>query len=102
MILTLTGPAALTFDEVADVLSSLTEVGVRHVRVSADAVRNALQGAGVPAWFARDMATLHGMLAAGYEDLVTDDIQRATHVAPRPLADFAADLGKRCCSSALL
>jgi hypothetical protein len=38
------------------------------------------------------MATLHGMLAAGYEDLVTDDVQRATGVAARPLADFALEV----------
>jgi hypothetical protein len=37
------------------------------------------------------MATLHRMLAAGYEDLVTDDVRTATGTAPGTLAEFAHD-----------
>jgi hypothetical protein len=37
------------------------------------------------------MATLHRMLAVGYEDLVTDDVCTATGTAPGTLAKFARD-----------
>jgi hypothetical protein len=37
------------------------------------------------------MANLHRMLAAGYEDLVTDDVRTATGTAPGTLAEFARD-----------
>ena len=43
------------------------------------------------AWFAQDMARLHGMLADGYEDVVTDDVFTVTGTRPRPLAQFARD-----------
>ena len=88
---TLTGPEALSFYQVASVLSRQTGRPLRHVRVPPDKVRVALQGRGVAAWFADDMAKLHSMLAVGYEEVVTDDIHRVTGRPPRTLAQFASD-----------
>ena len=88
---TLTGPEALSFYQVASVLSRQTGRPLRHVRVPPDKVRVALQGRGVAAWYADDMARLHSMLAVGYEEVVTDDIHRVTGRPPRTLAQFAGD-----------
>jgi uncharacterized protein YbjT (DUF2867 family) len=63
-VYTLSGPRALSFDEVARICSRQTGRPFRHLRVPPDAVRNALQAIGVPAWFAGDMAKLQEMLAA--------------------------------------
>jgi uncharacterized protein YbjT (DUF2867 family) len=93
-IYTLTGPEALTFDDVARNLSRQSRTQIRHVRVSVDDVRTALESAGVAAWFADDMARLHGMLAAGYEDLVTDDVRAVTGSPARTLAQFVRDTGR--------
>jgi uncharacterized protein YbjT (DUF2867 family) len=90
-VYTLTGPQALSFDEVARICSQQSGRQFRHVRVSPDAVREALQARGVAAWFAADMARLHGMLAAGYEEVVSDDVHSVTGSPPRTLARFAAD-----------
>ena len=96
---TLTGPKALSFDEVANTLSRETGRPTRHVHVSPDKVRAALEGLGVAAWFADDMAKLHGMLAGGYEDLVTDDVRAVTGSPPRDLVQFVRDtLGVRASS----
>jgi uncharacterized protein YbjT (DUF2867 family) len=92
-IYTLTGPEALTFDDVANNLSQQSGKQIRHVRVSVDDVRTALESAGVAPWFADDMARLHAMLAAGYEDVVTDDVRAVTGSPPRTLAQFARDTG---------
>ena len=72
-------------------MSQQTDRPVRHVRVTPDAVERAFQQLGVEAWFARDMATLHGMLAAGYEEIITDDVRAATGRPPRTLARFARE-----------
>ncbi len=90
-VYTLTGPQALSFDEVARIVSQQAGRQLRHVRVLPDAVRDALQARGVAAWFAADMAKLHGMLAAGYEEIVTGDVRSVTGSPPRTLARFAAD-----------
>jgi uncharacterized protein YbjT (DUF2867 family) len=91
----LTGPQALTFDEAAETLSARFGRHIPHVRVSPDAVRDAMSRAGVEAWFAEDMARLHTMLAAGYEDVVSDDVAAVTGTAPRTLAEFGSDLAER-------
>ena len=92
---TLTGAQALSFDEVAETLSTRLGTHVPHVRVSPDAARDGTLRAGVEAWFAEDMARLHTMLAAGYEDVVTDDVAVATGTAPRSLAEFGSDIAER-------
>jgi uncharacterized protein YbjT (DUF2867 family) len=88
---TLTGPQPLSFDEVAEILSEQTGTRIRHVQVAPEDVRNTLERSGVEPWFAEDMATLHSMLADGYEDLVTNDVRTATGTAPGTLAEFARD-----------
>jgi uncharacterized protein YbjT (DUF2867 family) len=88
---TLTGPQPLSFDDVAEILSQQTGTRIRHVRIARADVRNALERSGVDAWFAEDMANLHSMLAAGYEDLVTDDVRTVTGTSPSTLAEFGRD-----------
>jgi uncharacterized protein YbjT (DUF2867 family) len=86
---TLTGPEALTFDDVATVLTTQIGRPVRHVRVPPDGLRAGLLAAGTEAWFATDMVLLHEMLADGYEDLITRDLGALLDVPPRPLLRFA-------------
>jgi uncharacterized protein YbjT (DUF2867 family) len=88
---TLTGPEALTFEDVAWILSRRTRRLIGHCNVPSDGVRAALQATGVPAWFAGDMATLQSMLADGYEEDATDDVRLVTGSPPRTLDQFAAD-----------
>jgi uncharacterized protein YbjT (DUF2867 family) len=90
-----TGPEAMTFDDVATIVSAQTGQQVKHVRVPPDAVRDSLQATGVQDWFAADMAKLHTMLATGYEDVVTDDFRTVTGHPPRTVAQFAADFAPR-------
>jgi uncharacterized protein YbjT (DUF2867 family) len=90
-VYTLTGPEAVSFDQVADVIGERTGRPVRHVRVPAEAVSERLRAAGVERWFAEDMAALHGMLADGYEDVVTADTAALTGAPATPLDRFAAD-----------
>jgi uncharacterized protein YbjT (DUF2867 family) len=91
---TLTGPEAVTFDEVAKALSQRLGTTIPHVRVHRDAVRHALQAAGMPTWFADDMGDLHEMLAAGYEDVTTTDVLAVTGRPPRTLEQFASDVAR--------
>ena len=90
-VYTLTGPEAVSFDQVADVIGERTGRPIRHVRVPAEAVCERLRAAGVERWFAEDMAALHGMLADGYEDVVTTDTAALTGAPPTPLGRFADD-----------
>lgn len=88
---TLTGPEALTFEDVAWIVAQRARRLIGHRDVSGDGIRAALQAAGVPAWFAGDMARLQSMLADGYEEDTTDDVRAVTGSPPRTLDQFAAD-----------
>jgi uncharacterized protein YbjT (DUF2867 family) len=88
---TLTGPDALTFDDAARILSQRTGRMIGHCNIASNGIRAALQAAGVPAWFARDMATLQTMLADGYEEHTSDDVRAVTGRPPSTLDQFAAD-----------
>ena len=92
---TLTGPQPLSFDDVSEILSHQTGRRIRHVRVAPENVRDALERGGVEPWFAEDMASLHSMLAAGYENLITDDVRTVTGTSPSTLAEFARDFADR-------
>jgi uncharacterized protein YbjT (DUF2867 family) len=94
-VYTLTGPEAVSFDQVADVLGRQAGRTLRHVRVPAEAVFERLRVAGAEAWFAADMAALHGMLGNGYEDVVTDEVSFLTGAPATPLARFATDFTAR-------
>ena len=90
---TLTGPEALSFDDVASRLSEHFGRRIRHVRVAEGDVRTALQARGVVPWFADDMAKLHGMLADGYEEVVTEDVNTVTGSPARSFPQFIRDTG---------
>jgi uncharacterized protein YbjT (DUF2867 family) len=94
-VYTLTGPEAVSFDQVADVLGRQAGRTLRHVRVPPETVFERLRAAGAEAWFAADMAALHGMLADGYEDVVTNEVSSLTRALATPLARFATDFTAR-------
>jgi uncharacterized protein YbjT (DUF2867 family) len=89
---TLTGPRAVTFGEVAGVVSFAGEPGCSHRRVAPAAVRAAMLRSGAERWFASDIARLHTMLAAGYEDIVTGNLDQLTGGPGRDVVEFAQDV----------
>jgi uncharacterized protein YbjT (DUF2867 family) len=88
---TITGPQAVTFDEAARQLSAATGRATKHVRVPPEAVTRAMIEAGAPDWYARDMAALHRLFAAGLEAVTTDDVTSVTGREPRRLDAFAKE-----------
>jgi uncharacterized protein YbjT (DUF2867 family) len=89
---TLTGPRAVTFDQVAGLVSAAGEIGCPHRRVAPGWVRRAMLRSGAESWYASDMAQLHTMLAEGYEDVVTGDLGQLTGGQGRDVAAFVRDL----------
>jgi uncharacterized protein YbjT (DUF2867 family) len=89
---TLTGPRTLRLSQAADIISAAGGIRCEHREVAPRQVRAAMLQSGAEAWFATDMARLHTMLAGGYEDLVTPDLDLLTGHPGRDLSDFAEDL----------
>ncbi|MCQ4198534.1 NmrA family NAD(P)-binding protein [Streptomyces coelicoflavus] len=84
--LVLTGPEALSHDDIAAVVTEVTGRSVTHCRLSYEQLRDRL-AAEVPREFAAMLAGLDRAIADGAEDRVTDTVQRVTG---RPPGTFRA------------
>lgn len=87
----LTGPAALGYAEAAALLSRASGRPIRYTPVDDDTFVGILTGAGVPADYARFLATIFYPVREGWTAVVTDDVATLTGKAPRSLEQYAHD-----------
>ncbi|MGP4115111.1 NmrA family NAD(P)-binding protein [Streptomyces sp. 4N509B] len=92
--LVLTGPEALSYDDVARVVTDVTGRRVVHRRVSPERLRERL-AALMPVEFASLLAELDRAIADGAEDRVTDTVQRVTGRPPRAFRAFLQEETRR-------
>lgn len=83
-ILDVTGPAAVTQDELASLLGELTGKPVAHVDVPPQALAEGLSHAGLPPFVIKMIVAFDVDASQGYHALVTPTVQKLT--ATRPLA----------------
>lgn len=90
----ITGPDALSYDEVAETLSAATGRTVRHRAVSPPEAAAHMVGAGMPDAYAAALAAMEVEIAAGSEATITDTVLRVAGRPPTPFADVVdATLG---------
>ncbi|MGW2209740.1 NmrA family NAD(P)-binding protein [Streptomyces sp. NPDC001781] len=80
--LLLTGPEALSYDDIAAIIAEVTGRPVVHHRLSYEQMRDRLT-AEVPVEFAAMLTDMDRAIAGGAEDRVTDTVQRLTGRPPR-------------------
>ncbi|WP_046501114.1 NmrA family NAD(P)-binding protein [Streptomyces odonnellii] len=85
--LVLTGPEALSHDDIATIITEVTGRPVVHRRLSYEQMRDRLT-AEVPAEFAAMLAGMDRAIAGGTEDRITDTVQRLTGRPPRTFRVF--------------
>jgi uncharacterized protein YbjT (DUF2867 family) len=88
---TLTGPEAVTFGEVAEVLAKTSGRPIRHVDATLEQHRAHFARSGRPEAWVEHMLDLFEMVRAGVSAPVTDDFERLTGKAPRTLAAYAEE-----------
>lgn len=86
--LILTGPEALSYDEVAAVITEVGGKPVRHTSVTVEELITAISASGVPVEYARVLAEMDDRISAGSEDRTTTTVQDITGRAPRGFDDF--------------
>ncbi len=87
----LTGPEALTFDEMADELSNATGKKIAYVHVPPDYARKQLAAIGLPRWLIDDMIVLCASFREGYGAAVSSAIRDVTKRPARSFGEFARD-----------
>jgi uncharacterized protein YbjT (DUF2867 family) len=87
----LTGPEAITYDEIAETLTAVVGRPIEFVPVSDEAAHEAFLRGGVPDWAAGALVSLFQKLREGVQDVTTDVVRRLTGREPRPVAEFLRD-----------
>lgn len=75
---TLTGPEAVTYARIAEILGEEISKPVDYVKVPFDDARQAMIGSGIPEWLADDLVRLMKTWAEGRGEIVSPDIQIVT------------------------
>ena len=87
----LTGPAAISFHEVAAGLSSALDKDVTYVDVPSEAARESMQGMGMPEWLTEGYIEVFQGFKDGYGDLTTPHVEQLTGHPARSFETFARD-----------
>ena len=85
----LTGPQALTFEQAADIISSVSGRLIAYHDIDQEAWIGGALAMGVPADYAVMLRWLTGAVISGNGARPTDDIEKVTGRAPTAFADFA-------------
>ena len=87
----LTGPQAITFEQVAEELSAVTGRRIRFVAVPDQAAQQALVDSGMPKFVAGQIVAVFGLLRRGVQDRTSDAVRVLTGRRPQTFASFARD-----------
>lgn len=91
-IYTPTGPASISFHDIADIISKSLDKSVQYVPVPNEAVGASLKEAGWDDWSAQLMMDYSKAYASGWGDFVNDDVETITGKQPRSFAQFTDEI----------
>lgn len=88
---TITGPEALTYDEVASKLSTASGRDVKYVDLQPDQLKSGMVGAGIPPQYADALLDLNRAYRENQLSAVTNEIHRITGRAPITFDQYARE-----------
>ncbi|ALE85705.1 NmrA family NAD(P)-binding protein [Pseudonocardia sp. HH130629-09] len=88
-----TGPEALSYDDVCSIWTEVTGRAARHRRVDVPAMADRLVADGMPADYAAVLAGLDGLIADGAQAATSDAVRRITGHDPRSVRDVLREAG---------
>ena len=86
---TITGPEAITYDQIAQELSAATGRTIEFVDIPYEAAREAMREAGLPPMIADSIVDVFVTQQAGSMTRTTDAVRTLTGREPRTFASFA-------------
>lgn len=87
--LVITGPQALSYDDVAGIITQVTGRTVSHRPLTYQQMCDRLVAAGIPEQFAAMLAGMDCAIAEGAEDRTTDTVERTTGRPARSFREYA-------------
>ena len=89
-IYTLTGPEALTLSEVATIISDVSGVVTTFHNETIDEAYASRESYGAPDWQVDAWVSTYTSIAAGEQNVLSDDVERVTGLVPLSLREFLA------------
>jgi NAD(P)H dehydrogenase (quinone) len=83
-----TGPASVTHEQIAGILSRVSGKSIHHVNVTLEDVEKGLLAAGIPPFAARGVRGLDEEAARGYQAIVTPTVSNFTGRVPMSVENF--------------
>lgn len=90
----LTGPASISFHDVASTFSKVLGKDVKYVSVPSEAAIESMVGMGLPEWTAKGFVELSPGFIEGFADNVTDDMLTLTGHPARSFETFVRDFAQ--------
>ena len=87
----LTGPRALSYDDVATIIGEAAGRPVEHVRLTEAELAQRWRALGIAPEYAAALAAMDTAIAGGSEDRLSDAVVTLTGAAPRSFETFAAE-----------
>jgi uncharacterized protein YbjT (DUF2867 family) len=87
----ITGPEALTHEQVAQKLSAASGRQIKYVDIPPAAYKEGAVAAGIPAWYADLLLDLYQFYVAGRAQKVSNDVEHVTGRKARSFDEFAHD-----------
>jgi uncharacterized protein YbjT (DUF2867 family) len=91
---TLTGPAAISFYDVAGALSKVLGKEVAYVPIPLEKAKEAMMSRGIPEWLADALNEYASAHSEGYSDWTTDEVERLTGHPATSYEKFASDFAR--------
>ncbi len=91
---TLTGPASISFHDVAAALSKALGKQVNYVDVPLEAAQQGMISMGLPEWVANAFGKYFEVFSEGYGDFTTPDVEEITGHPARSYETFARDFAQ--------
>lgn len=90
----LTGPASISFHDVARTFSKVLGKDVKYVSVPGEAAIESMVGMGIPEWIAKGYTELSEGFVEGFADSVSDTVLTLTGHRARSFEQFATDFAQ--------
>ena len=90
----LTGPEAISFNDIANIFSKILDKEVNYVNVPGEASIQAMVGMGVPEWIAEGYAELSEGFSANFANSTTKNVEILTGHPARSFEEFANDFAQ--------
>lgn len=91
----LTGPKAVSYDDVVSVLSQHLGREIKYIPVELEVSRKVMIDSGMPKWLADDLTTINKLYSEDKGSELSGDVEKVTGQKPISLKEFIQDYGYR-------